>query len=98
MIGGVLSKFAEVDVDPTYMPSEYQEGLWGASVITSDKTDQNGNWHGWCPIHDEVKDPAKPTALFNFLTGVMVCNGDPSCHEGKRAMSLTNVLMRMYKT
>jgi hypothetical protein len=92
-----MSKFTEVKgVDPLHLPSEFQEGLWGASVIAGDGTDQNGSWHGWCPLHDNVMDPDLPSALFNFATGVLVCNGEPSCHEGKRAISLTNVLTRMY--
>lgn len=94
-----MSKFQEMkDVSPIHLPSAYQEGLWGSSIIAEDGTDQNGYWHGWCPIHDEVKDAGKPTAMFNFESGVMVCNGEPSCHEGKRAISLTNVLTRMYST
>lgn len=93
-----MSKFTEAKgIDPLHLPSEYQEGLWGESVIAGDGTDQSGNWHGWCPLHDDAMDPAKPSALFNFATGVMVCNGDPSCHDGKRAISLTNVLTRMYQ-
>lgn len=94
-----MSKFQDAPgVNPVHLPSEYQEGLWGNSVIIKDGTDQNGNWHGWCPIHDNVRDKHRPTALFNFESGVMVCNGEPSCHEGKRSMSLTNVLVRMYST
>jgi len=94
-----MSKFKDIEgVNPIHLPSEYQEGLWGKCVIVKDGTDQNGNWHGFCPIHDQVRSKAKPTALFNFETGVMVCNGEPSCHEGKRSISLTNVLIRMYKT
>lgn len=92
-----MSKFANAEgVNPIHLPSEYQEGLWGDSVIVKDGTDQAGYWHGWCPIHDEVRNPDLPSALFNFESGVMVCQGDPSCHEGQRTMSLTNVLIRMY--
>ena len=91
-----MSKFEKVDVDPTFKPSAYQEGLWAEWIIIEDETDQAGNWHGWCPLHDTYMNAEKPTALFNFLSGVMVCNGDPSCHEGKRAISLTNVLTRMH--
>jgi len=93
-----VSKFQETKgVDPLHLPSEYQEGLWGSLVIVEDGTDQDGNWHGWCPLHESEMDPERPTALFNFQSGVLVCNGDPSCHEGKRAISLTNVLTRMYQ-
>lgn len=85
------------DVSEQHLPSKHQEGLWGSFVILEDGTDSQGNWHGWCPIHDNVMDPDVPTALFNFLSGVMTCNGEPSCHEGQRTISLTNVLIRMYK-
>lgn len=92
-----MSKFTEVQgVNPLHLPSQFQEGLWGDSVIVGDGTDPKGNWHGWCPLHDMDMVADKPTALFNFVTGTMVCNGDPSCHEGKRSISLTNVLTRMY--
>ena len=92
-----MSKFEKSGADPMHMPSEYQEGLWGTYIIIEDGTDQSGNWHGWCPMHDEARDKDRPTALFNFLSGVLVCNGEPSCHEGKRAISLTNVLTRMHQ-
>jgi len=91
-----MSKFDGLDVNPLHLPSSYQEELWGKYVIAGDGTDLDGDWHGWCPLHDKAEDPERPTALFNFQSGVMVCMGDPSCHEGKRAISLTNVLMRMH--
>lgn len=78
-----------------FLPNEFQKNLWWSFVIEEDGTDTEGYWHGWCPIHDNEHDKEVPTALFNFLKGVMKCNGDPCCHEG-RAMSLQNVLMRMY--
>jgi hypothetical protein len=90
-----MSKFQGLNVDPLHMPSKYQEELWGNYIIAEDGTDQEGNWHGWCPMHPFPGDN-RPTALFNFQSGVLVCLADPSCHEGKRAISLTNVLTRMH--
>lgn len=75
------------------MPSKFQEGLWADYVMEQDGTDTEGNWHGSCPLH--TWGAGEPTALFNFQSGVMVCLGDPCCHEGKRAISLTNVLTQM---
>lgn len=91
-----MSKFDGLNVDPMHMPSKFQEDLWGSRIIAEDGTDQDGNWHGWCPLHEAEMDADRPTALFNFQSGVMVCLAEPSCHEGKRAISLTNVLTRMH--
>lgn len=88
-----MSKFQGLEVNPLHMPSKYQEELWGNYVVAEDGTDQEGNWHGRCPLHTGGGDLS---ALFNFQSGVLVCLGDPSCHEGKRAISLTNVLTRMH--
>lgn len=89
-----MSKFQGLtEVDPLHMPSKFQEGLWADYVLVEDRTDPEGNWHGWCPLHKW--DGQNPTALFNFQSGVMVCLGDPCCHDGKGAISLTNVLTQM---
>lgn len=89
-----MSKFQGLNINPLHMPSRYQEELWGHYIIVEDGTDQEGNWHGRCPLHTA----SGVSALFNFQSGVLVCLGEPSCHEGKRAISLTNVLTRMTQT
>lgn len=85
-----------MEVSEEFLPTILQKGLWWDSIIETDGTDTEGYWHGWCPLHDNERDLGKPTALFNFLKGVMKCNGDPCCHTG-RAISLQNVLIMMYK-
>lgn len=65
--------------------------------MVDDGTDQDGYWLGWCAIHDEEHDSEIATAQYNFRKGVMRCLGEPSCHEGKRVVSLTNVLLMVAK-
>lgn len=60
-----------------------------------DGIDEHGYWLGWCPVHDEVQDPETASAQFSFRKGVMRCLGEPSCHEGRRVISLTNVTLMM---
>lgn len=84
-----------VEVSIMYMPSKAQRELWWSLVMESDGVDQDGYWLGFCPIHDSVKDTELATAQFNFRKGVMRCLGEPSCHDGQRSMSLTNVAMKM---
>jgi hypothetical protein len=84
-----------MEIPDEFRPNEFQAKLWSQQLIATDGTDGEGYWHGWCPLHDNENDPEVPTALFNFLKGVMKCNGDPCCHKG-RAISLQNLLIRMY--
>lgn len=81
------------DIPPQYLPSDYQRKLWWKYVDEGSGVDDNGNWLGQCPLHK--RDPDAPTAWFNFRAGVLKCLGDPSCHEGHRAMSLNNVMIRL---
>ena len=65
-------------------------------VMWSDGCDDDGNFIGWCPLHDQAKATEGASAEFNFRHGVMRCFGDePTCHPGKRAMSLDTVIARM---
>jgi hypothetical protein len=54
--------------------------------------DPDGWWYGRCLLHDHnpVKTAHVASAMYNFSKGVMRCMGDPSCHDGKRSMSLSN--------
>lgn len=56
--------------------------------------DDSGNILGHCPLHDGEKQ-MESSAEYNFHKGIMRCQGDPPCHIGKRAMSLTNVIAGM---
>lgn len=66
-----------------------------AVVAWEDGADDSGNFLGFCPLHDRDHDPEAATAEFNFHKNVMRCFGDPSCHPGKRAVSLDTVAQRM---
>lgn len=63
-----------------------------AWVLWDDGCDDDGNFIGHCPLHDSMR-AVEGSAEFNFTKGVMRCNRD--CHQGKRAMSLTNVQKAM---
>jgi hypothetical protein len=66
--------------------------------MEADGIDEAGYWLGWCPIHDDKQDTELASAQFSFRKGVMRCLGEPSCHEGRRVISLTNVAMMMLRT
>lgn len=78
------------DISLVALPSAYQLSSWNTYVDWEDGPDDEGDWFGRCPLHQESAN-----AIFNFKKGVLRCDGEPSCHEGKRAMSLSNVLIRM---
>lgn len=84
-----------MEVSILYMPSKSQRAQWWQYVMEADGIDEQGYWLGHCPVHDEVKDPELASAQFNFRKGVMRCLGEPSCHEGRRVISLTNVTIMM---
>lgn len=64
-------------------------------VLWGDGCDDDGNFIGYCPLHDQAME-VEASAEFNFRKGVMRCANDPSCHPGKRAMSLGNLAKRMH--
>jgi hypothetical protein len=84
---------ALVSVPDKFKPSTYWFAKWQSWIDWSSPVDDEGNFIGSCPLHDAGK--SEESAVFNFFKGVMRCGGDPSCHEGKRAMSMRNVLARM---
>ena len=54
-----------------------------------------GSWHACCPMHDP-KAKGEASALIQFSEGHFICLS--VCHDGKKAMTLSNVLARMPKT
>jgi hypothetical protein len=84
------------DVPLKFLPSRFQHSMWGRFVVFADGADPDGNFNGHCPLHDLGGDPERPpSATFNFKSGALRCQGEPSCHKGKRAMSLVNVQIAM---
>lgn len=81
------------DVPMHLLPSKSQYALWKDWVDWTLGADPAGEFLGACPLHD--KDKEDMSAVFNFDRGVMRCQGDPSCHAPKRAMSLGNVARQM---
>lgn len=82
-------------VPDEFKPNDRQKAAWWAFVLPDDGTDAVGWWLGWCPIHDTHRDPSTATAAFNFDRDAFRCSADPSCHPGKRGMSLTNLKAAM---
>lgn len=74
-------------------PSEHQWQSWGAWIDLDKGIDKSGAFRGYCPIHDKRRKEV--TALFFFQSGIMQCLAEPSCHDGKRSISFTNVAIRM---
>lgn len=77
-------------VMPGWLPSPTQHRRWKDWVLWSDGCDDSGNFLGHCPMHDPDKI-TEASAEFNFMKNILRCQGDPTCHNGKRAMSLSNV-------
>lgn len=82
-------------VPEQFRPTERQSTMWMDLVFVEDGTTAEGWWIGWCPLHDQVRDPQHATAQFNFQKDVYRCTNDEPCHAPKRAMSLTNLKTRM---
>lgn len=76
------------------LPSPSRHTQWEAWTLWVDGCDDEGNFLGWCPLHDQARS-VEGSAEFNFYKGIMRCQGDPSCHAGKRAIALNNVVARM---
>lgn len=86
------------DVDEMYLPSQSQKELWWYWIKPRSKPNADGWWKGYCPLHDKDRRSKKASASFQFDHGVMQCHGITSCHEGKRVMSLTNVMIKMNRS
>lgn len=81
-------------VPACWLPTPPRHAQFGAWVLWLDGCDDAGNFLGWCPMHDKDKE-TEGSAEFNFHKNIIRCQGDPSCHAGKRAMSLDTVQARM---
>lgn len=72
------------------MPHQRRLDNWRDWVVWEDGCDEDGNWIGYCRLHDVNKEH-EASAEYNFVKNVMRC-GSGNCHPGKRAMSLDRVL------
>lgn len=79
-----------VDVPAWALPSKWQWARIKEWVDWDSGCDPDGNFNGWCLIHDKNKEMM--SAVYNFDRGVMRCQEDPSCHAPKRSMSIVNAL------
>jgi hypothetical protein len=77
------------------MPSEFQRKHFWPLVFVQDGVDEHGWWLGWCPLHDEAHDPRHASAQYHFGLGSYRCLADKPCHAPKKAMSLSNLRMRV---
>jgi hypothetical protein len=75
--------------DGNVQPSKQQLELYGDLLM--DDEPANGWWLGWCP-HDKSRADDEATAEYNFQLGRFKCIEMPSCHEGKRSLTLSAAL------
>lgn len=75
------------------LPSPARHAAWVDWVCWVDGADDDGNLLGFCPLHDAQRE-REGSAEFNFLKGVIRCQGYPCCHP-KRACSLDTVRLSM---
>ena len=85
---------AHPNILPRWLPSPPVYDIWKDWVCWSLGAGDSGDMLGFCPLHDADRQ-SEGSAEFNFLKGIMRCQGDPSCIAPKRAMSLANVVLRM---
>lgn len=80
-------------VDEKYLPLIRMHAVYWKYIIPQMGVDTEGSFYGWCPLHDEVKDPKTPSAQFNFQKSFMRCMKpmDERCTGKKRAISLGNL-------
>jgi len=79
------------DVSIWALPTAWQHRNFDGWVDIDGGHDMDGNFNGFCRLHDRAKE-VEGSAVYNFKKGAMRCQGDPCCHPGRRAMSLTNVI------
>ena len=76
-----------------FLPSVWQYDRFKEFVDWAGGADPSGNFNGHCVMHDREKTMIA-SAVYNFDRGVLRCQGEPSCHSPKRAMSLVNALKK----
>lgn len=85
---------AAADADLKYLlywPTKHQWRQWNSFLLLKKfGVSPDGEWFGWCPEHDDKRDPDTPTAMFNFPKGSLRCLGDVSCSAPRRVRSLSN--------
>jgi hypothetical protein len=80
-----------------WLPSKYQWNHFRNWVMIGNVADNSRpyKFYGWCPLHDRVRDPNVPTAIYQFHKAVMRCLADEPCHEGKRGITLVDLMGRL---
>lgn len=76
--------------------SQHAMDRWSGWASLDDGCDDQGNYIGWCPLHDPNQQELG-SAQYNFIKGVMRCTNDPRCTGTKRAVSLTSLGELMLK-
>lgn len=92
-----VAEFSDVqtampDVSLEHLPNVQEYNRWRNWVRWNDGCDPEGNFIGWCPLHDRKRNADIGLATYNFLRGSFSCMNAPSCHEGRRGMTLVNLL------
>jgi hypothetical protein len=78
----------------TPLPCMADFDVWRKWVCWGDGVDVDGRFIGFCPLHDRRRQH-EGSAVFDFPKGMFRCSGDPSCHPGKRALSIQNLYVQL---
>ena len=73
--------------------------MWAPWVpFDKQNPDDEGNWLGWCPIHDKTGRKNRPySAVFNFVRSSVRClREEQPCNAPKKAMSLMNAYVKSH--
>lgn len=86
-------------VDEECLPTVERFNMWRNWVRWDLGCDEDGTFIGWCPLHDGAQEAHEDNsevgaAGFNFRKGTFYCAHDPSCHEGKRGMTLVDLYVQ----
>lgn len=77
-----------------FIPSMPEFQRFRKWVLWADGLDPDNRLIGFCPLHDRSRR-TEGSAVFDFVKGMMWCQASPSCHAGRRAMSLTNLYVEV---
>lgn len=83
--------------DDAFLPSMQDFIRLRKWICWDDGVDADGRFIGFCPLHDHARR-SEGSAVYDFVKGMFRCNGEESCHHGKRAISLYNMYLELALT
>ncbi len=81
-------------VEHCYWPTRSQYTRWWMYIVPEFGVLDEGWWYAHCPLHDPDTEGSEVSAQINFKHGMLRCLAaeDKGCHEGKRGITLSNVI------